>query len=160
MVSNMLRALERDLGYVEILLGALVLTLAIGGPIGFVSDRCSTDVSLSYGGQSTLLTNGSVEINTTAPELGNRKAEVFVRIEDSDTDRYYMDQWYKAGGTVLSSTGSPDLSRNVTVDAEKIPFAVSTGDTVRLIYVGESHQVPAYCDEFIRRPLYVDEITE
>jgi len=153
-------AFKRDFGYAEILTGILLLTVSISGTVIVIAEQCKTEGSTSYGGQSTLLEDGSVEISTNAPELENHKAEIFVIIEDSDTNLTYVDRWSAAGGRTLSDTGSPDLSENLIVDARKIPFTASTGDVVRLIYVGESYQVPAYCNNFIRRSLYVRAITE
>ena len=63
-----------------------------------------------------------------------------------------MSQWSNLAGT-LPKSDKPDLSATARIEHENIPFEVSFGDRLQVLYVGDALEVPPRCQQFTEKYL-------
>lgn len=132
----------------------LLLTgmLGVGITSGLIGSGCENRQAIYYNNNITVGESGSIEVSVDVPPLGERNAAAFVRVKDADDDKRFMSQWSNLAGT-LPRSDKPDLSATARIEPENIPFEVSSGDRLQVLYVGDALEVPLRCQQFTEKYL-------
>lgn len=127
-------------------------TLGVGIASGLIGSGCENRQAIYYDNDITVGKSGSVEVSVDAPPLGERNAAAFVRVKDVDDDERFMGQWSNLAGT-LPKSDKPNLSATARIEPENIPFEVSSGDRLQVLYVGDALEAPLRCQQFTEKYL-------
>lgn len=140
--------------FVVVLLLPSAVGLYFTGPFGPCEEELSRVTAKS---EVTARDSGTLVVTTSLEVPKDRDGIVLIKISQNDSEYFYMTRWSWATGAEGGSK-SPNLTKPATIERSNIPFEITPGDTLSLMYVGDSLRVPPICGKQVDMTVWRSEL--